>query len=108
MNKKGAVEIREEALRPSPYLGYNRDALGTHLASRGAWEIAEPQFRRAIWLNPFEPRFKVHLAWCVYKQGRLDEARSCLAGVDETDMDESMQHLFRLIIRNGVETNGNR
>ncbi|HOQ04861.1 MAG TPA: hypothetical protein PKY88_06575 [Anaerohalosphaeraceae bacterium] len=38
---------REEQLRPSRYLGYDRDELGMYLLSRGALEIAETQFRRA-------------------------------------------------------------
>ncbi len=108
MARKTRAEIREEALRPSRYLGYNRDGLGAYLISRGAWEIAETQFRRAIWLNPYEPRFKVHLAWCVFKQGRPDEARACLSGIAETDLDKDTQPLYRLVMCTGEETNGDR
>ena len=90
-------ERREDALRPSPHLGYDRDVLGMHLVERGACEIAESQFRRAIWLNPFEPRFKTHLAWCLYKQDRHTEALACLAEVPETDMDADMKTIVRLI-----------
>jgi len=68
-------ERREDALRPNPHLGYDRDALGMHLMSREAFWIAEPQFRRAVWLNPFEPEFKNHLAWCLYKRNKSTEAR---------------------------------
>jgi len=50
--------------------------LGMYLVSRGAYKIAESQFRRAIWLNHFVYRFVLHLAWCLYKQGRLDEAKA--------------------------------
>jgi Flp pilus assembly protein TadD len=60
-------ERRENALRPSRYLGYDHDSLGMHLVSREAYEIAIHCFRRAIWLNPFEPEFKKHLAYCLYK-----------------------------------------
>jgi Flp pilus assembly protein TadD len=67
-------ELREEALRPHPWLGYDRDGLAAHLMRREAFEIAEGQFRRAIWLNPYEAAFKAHLAWCLCKQGRLEEA----------------------------------
>ena len=67
-------ERREDILRPSPWLGYDRDGLAVHLVRREAFEIAEGQFRRAIWLNPYEVAFKAHLAWCLYKQGRLEEA----------------------------------
>jgi Flp pilus assembly protein TadD len=81
-------ERREDALRPSRYLGYDRDALGMHLLSRGAYEIAETQFRRAVWLNPFEPAFKKHLAHCLYKLGRDEEARQwILKGADNEKED---------------------
>jgi Flp pilus assembly protein TadD len=43
--------------------------------SREAFQIAESQFRRAVWLNPFEAEFKNHLAWCLYRQNDLAEAR---------------------------------
>jgi tetratricopeptide (TPR) repeat protein len=67
-------ERREDILRPSPWLGYDRDSLAVHLVRREAYQIAEGQFRRAIWLNPYEAAFKAHLAWCLYKQGRIEEA----------------------------------
>lgn len=73
--RKDRGERREEALRPSRCLGYDRDALGVHLVSCQAYGLAEAQFRRAIWLNPYEPRFKEHLACCLYKQARYPEAR---------------------------------
>ncbi|HEX40932.1 MAG TPA: hypothetical protein ENN81_02590 [Phycisphaerales bacterium] len=76
--RKDANDRREELLRPSRYLGYDRDKLGMYLMSRGAYRIAESQFRRAIWLNPFEYRFVVHLAWCLYRQGNHGRARDCL------------------------------
>lgn len=39
--------------------------------SREAFGIAESQFRRAVWLNPYEPDFQNHLAWCLYKEDKL-------------------------------------
>jgi len=90
-------ERREDALRPCRYLGYDRDRLAMHLVERGAYEIAESQFRRAVWLNPFEPRFKAHLAWCLYKQGRHADALACLAKVSEAEMDADMKTIVRLI-----------
>ena len=103
-------ERREDALRPCPYLGYDRDALAMHLLERGAYNIAESQFRRAIWLNPFEPRFKTHLAWCLYKQGRHADALACLAEVFEGEMDADMKTIVRLIEegvpRKSVEESG--
>jgi len=67
-------ERRENALRPSRYLGYNHDELGLYFNDRGAEQLAEGQFRRAVWLNPFEPEFKVHLAECLYHRKQYDEA----------------------------------
>ena len=67
-------ERSENVLRPSPYLGYNRDEMGVYFMDRDAHHTAEQQFRRAVWLNPYEPEFKVHLAWCLYQQHRDSEA----------------------------------
>jgi Flp pilus assembly protein TadD len=69
---------REELLRPSKFLGYNHNTLGLYLIERGAFSIAESELRRAIWLNPYEPAFMANLAWCLYRQGRRDEARQYL------------------------------
>ena len=90
-------ERREDALRPCRRLGYDRDELGMHLVEYGAAEIAESQFRRAIWLNPFEPRFKVHLAWCLYKEARRAEALAYLAEAPDVEMDAEMKTIIRLI-----------
>jgi len=70
-----AAQRREDALGPNPFLGYDRESLAMHLMSRGAYEIAETQFRRAIVVNPFEARFKWRLAWCLYRQKQYAEAR---------------------------------
>ena len=67
-------ERKENALRPCACLGYERDALAMYLMKRGMCELAEAQLRRAVWLNPFEPAFKVHLAWCLHEQERYAEA----------------------------------
>ena len=69
---------REEVLRPCPALGYDRDSIGMHLMSCEAYRLAEMQFRRAIWLNPYERRFVIHLAMCLRRQGKKEEARECL------------------------------
>jgi tetratricopeptide (TPR) repeat protein len=74
-DNRGREERVEEILRPSPYLGYNRDSLARHLVGCGALKIAESQFRRAIWLNPFEPAFKQHLAVCLQAQKQYAEAK---------------------------------
>lgn len=68
-------ERREERMRPSRFLGYDRDSLGMYALSREMFGVAESQFKRAIYLNPYEPNFKQHLAWCLYKQGYCDEAK---------------------------------
>ncbi|HNR37071.1 MAG TPA: hypothetical protein PKO36_17985, partial [Candidatus Hydrogenedentes bacterium] len=69
---------RENALRPNPYLGYNHNALALYLLEREAYAIAEAELRRAVWLNPHEPVFMANLAWCLFKQGRDEEAWKCL------------------------------
>ena len=97
--KKDRNERREELLRPSSYLGYDRDELGMYLLSRGAYKIAESGFRRAVWLNPYEVRFVCHLAWCLYKQGRHKEAKQCIeqADVKCTEADEDMRMIIERI-----------
>jgi len=86
--KRDRVELREETLRPSPYLGYGRDKLAVHLISHESCNFAEPQLRRAIWLNPFEPAFKQHLAWCLYKQKQYAEARTWIKKAIEQEPSE--------------------
>jgi thioredoxin-like negative regulator of GroEL len=90
-------ERREDALRPCPYLGYDRDSLAMYLMEREAYKIAETQFRRAVWLNPFEARFKAHLAWCLYKQERHAEALACLAEIPEQAVNEDIENIARFI-----------
>jgi len=71
-------ERKEELLRPSPFLGYDREALALHLLARGAHALAEVQLRRMVWLNPFEPRFKANLALCLSRGGNTSEALSMI------------------------------
>lgn len=75
-----ADRAREELLRPCPYLGYDHDRIGVHCLGKEAFEIAENSFRRAIWLNPYEPRFVLHLAHALLRRKRYAEA---LATLDE-------------------------
>ena len=96
-------ERRENALRPCKYLGYNWDELGLYFNDRGAEQLAEPQFRRAIWLNPFEPEFKVHLAECLYRRKQYAEAmnwvnEALLQKPDHT----GAQNLKRWIVERGA------
>jgi len=67
-------EELEERLRPNRYLGYDRDSLGVALLRREMFTAAESQFRRAVYLNPYEPAFRQHLAWCLHRMRRETEA----------------------------------
>lgn len=69
-----ADRAREELLRPSRLLGYDHDRIGLHCLARGAFAIAESSFRRAAWLNPYEPRFVLHLAHALFESKRYGEA----------------------------------
>lgn len=69
-----ADRAREELLRPCPYLGYDHDRIGVHCLNRGSPAVAEASFRRAIWLNPYEPRFVLHLAHALFRRKRYREA----------------------------------
>ena len=93
-NRKDKTERREELLRPSRYLGYDHDTLGLHLFSREAYEIAIHCFRRAVWLNPFEPEFKKHLALCLNKLGRYDEAAELLSKSADNEKDNEDKRMF--------------
>jgi Flp pilus assembly protein TadD len=73
--KAGFQERREDAMRPNCYLGYDHEALGIYFLEREALKLAEAEFRRAVWLNPFEHRFRIHLAAVLLRTGRKDEAR---------------------------------
>lgn len=62
------ARAREDLLRPSRLLGYDYDRIGGYCLSRGSVAIAEASFRRAIWLNPYEPRFLLHLAQALFRK----------------------------------------
>jgi len=99
-------ERREEALKPCAALGYDRDSLALYLIERGAYELAEGQLRRAISLNPFEPAFKKHLAFCLYKQEKLAEAREWgRTALDQRD-EQDTRVLLDLIERRLGERQG--
>jgi tetratricopeptide (TPR) repeat protein len=88
---------REETMRPWPTLGYDWDTLGMHLVSREAFRQAEAMLRRAVWLNPYEPRFKVHLAWCLCRENRYAEARTWIEQVPADCLAEAVADIKRLI-----------
>ncbi len=73
-----ADRAREELLRPCHYLGYDHDRIGVHCLGKDALAIAEKSFRRAIWLNPYEPRFVLHLAHALFRLKRYREAVEAL------------------------------
>jgi tetratricopeptide (TPR) repeat protein len=93
-DKRDTTERREDALRPSRYLGYDHDSLGMPLLSREAFEIAIRCFKRAIWLNPYEPAFKTHLALCLYKLNRYYEAYEYLKQVPENPENRRLMRII--------------
>lgn len=99
---------REDLLRPWPTLGYDRDQVAMHLLSREAFDIAESELRRAVWLNSYEPRFKVHLAWCLCREKRYTEAREWIEQVPESCMAEAVGVIKRLIEEGQGERLGER
>lgn len=88
---------REELLRPSPGLGYDRVQIALHLIEREAYSIAEAELRRAIWLNPYDSSFKLHLAFCLYRQKRFEEARELLLSVEAPEHREDRDNLLKLV-----------
>ena len=72
---------REEALRPCAYIGYDRNKMGLYFMDREAYELAESQFKRAIWLNPYEAAFKLNYAVLLFRCKRFDEAKQVVADV---------------------------
>lgn len=81
--------IREEVLRPSRYLGYDHDEMGRYFLGREAFGLAESEFRRAVWLNPYEPAFKIHWAVSLIQLNRPDEARALLETVLRDNPDDA-------------------
>ena len=89
---------RENALRPSRFLGYNHNTLAVYMMEREAYPVAEAELRRAVWLNPYEPAFMANLAWCLHKLGRGDEAQECLKKAVKKGPDsEPVRHIADLM-----------
>jgi tetratricopeptide (TPR) repeat protein len=97
-DNRSREERVEEILRPAPYLGYDRDCLARHLMACGALRIAESQFRRAVWLNPFEAEFKQHLALCLYEQEQYAEARDWITKSLEQEPDDAQSRRILTMI----------
>jgi predicted Zn-dependent protease len=88
-------ERQEERMRPSRFLGYDRDSLGMYALSREMFAVAESQFHRAVYLNPYEPAFKQHLAWCLYKQGKYGEAKELIEeAIRQKPDDKDSRHIL--------------
>lgn len=90
----------EEAWRPNRLLGYNHNSIAEHLLKCGAFPIAESEFRRAIWLNPYEPAFTANLALCLHKQGREDEAKEFL--LQALQQDKNSPHVLQTAVLMGI------
>lgn len=91
-------DAAEERLHPSRYLGYDRDRIGLHLLSKEIYDIAESQFRRAVFLNPYESAFSQHLAWALYKLRRFHEAvRWIETSLSQKPDDPDSQYIARRI-----------
>jgi Flp pilus assembly protein TadD len=91
------VRKREDALRPSPNLGYSQDHLGVYFLRRGVLKTAEAYFRRAIYLNPYEPLFLANLATCLFEMGQLEEARKLATMVVKAGRLEAVDELLKLL-----------
>ncbi|MFH1368849.1 MAG: hypothetical protein ABII64_06965 [Elusimicrobiota bacterium] len=95
---KSKKERFEEFLRPHHRLGYDHAAIGVCTFNRGAYSIAEGEFRKAVWLNPFEPKFKIHLAWCLYKLNNVNEAKEwALKTVAQNSENKEALELLKII-----------
>ncbi|MGA2380579.1 MAG: tetratricopeptide repeat protein, partial [Spirochaetia bacterium] len=83
---------------PNRFLGYDMDSLGMYALSKEMFEVADSQFRRAAYLNPYMPGFKQHLAWCLYKQGKLTEAKEWIVeALGQKPGDPDNRHILRKI-----------
>lgn len=98
-------ERRENALRPDPRLGYDWDSVGLHLVSREAYGPAEVHLRRAVWLNPYEPVFKQHLAWCLFLEAKYAEAKEW-AVLAQTQADSSEVRTILDLIEHALADGG--
>lgn len=96
-------EAMEDRLRPNRFLGYDRDRLGVALLRREMYEAAASQFRRAVYLNPFESAFRQHLAWCLHRMGRDAEAMAMIEQALGMKPDDQDSLAARAIILSALE-----
>ncbi len=89
---------KEDRMRPSRFLGYDHNNIAIHLFKMGTYEIAENEVRRAIWLNPYEIRFKINLAWFLCKLKKTGEAEDLVLTIlkespDNTEAKKIMEFI---------------
>ncbi|MGC8623715.1 MAG: tetratricopeptide repeat protein [Phycisphaerae bacterium] len=94
-------ERRENAMRPSRYLGFDHHQLGIYFMEKMAFALAESELRRAVWLNPFNLDFQAHLAICLFQQKYYQEAMTIAREVSQSDPDR--QDIKDLMRRIGVQ-----
>ena len=96
---KSPDEVREESLRPDAHLGYSHDQLGCYMLSLDVLDLAESEFRRAVWLNPFEAAFKGHLAWCLFREKKYTEAQKwILSALKQAPDDRETQGILKVVM----------
>ena len=100
---KTRKERFEDFLRPKHYLGYDYDRIAIYLLNRRAYSVAEIPLRRAVWLNPLEPKFKLHLAICLYKQDKLTEARKMVEEAAQQGINNDEIDRLRNIIGKSIK-----
>lgn len=99
---------REELLRPCSLLGFDHDRIGVHCLARGAYGIAEKEFRRAIWLNPYRPEFLLHLAHALFRQKRYEESMGVLDELeDRWPVFRQGMELREALLEMGIDGEGN-
>ena len=59
--------------------------------------MAESQFARAVWLNPYEATFKKHFAWCLYKLEKYHEAIEWIMKALEQKDESESKDILRII-----------
>jgi thioredoxin-like negative regulator of GroEL len=95
----------ENIMRPNRHLGYDYFKVGIHICNKGAYKIAEVLFKRAVWLNPFEPKFKIHLARCLYHLNLLEEAHKWIIEALNQDLEDKDAQIVLKWINESIKSN---
>ncbi len=77
-DSRAAWALCQEAIAVFPQDGALRARAGLLLIGAGFWPEAEQALRRAVELSPDEPKYRVHLARILVRQGRFAEATALL------------------------------